>query len=289
MQFQDGLIVTLDGMLHRPQEALIRPDDRGVLRADGVFDVARCVDGAVENLDKHLQRFQRSAQIMSMPQPDMARIRAAVDTALQVWDWNVAIEATLRIVMTRGPSVPRGTQEQPLTWVAIEPISESVMHQRRHGVRAIQLNKGFDPAERTEVSWQPSGAKSLGYTDAMAALRYAAQQQADEVIFVTPHGAVLEGATSSVIVQQGSALITPEHPGILASTTVPRLERELAGQSILLERRPVDSRDLASADGLWLVSSGRLLAPVIELDGCALSRGSYDALLREILFAHPQK
>lgn len=64
------------------------------------------------------------------------------------------------------------------------------------------------------------GAKTLSYAINMSALRYAETQGAQDVIFVSSDGFVLEGPRSTVIVDTGDALVTPfpEH-GILHGTT----------------------------------------------------------------------
>lgn len=282
MEGMTTLIATLDGQIHPPETLLLRADDLGVLRADGVFDVARCVAGEVHDLEAHLERFSRSAQALELPQPDREAYRRAIDALVTAWDWDAHREATLRLVLTRGPA-----GQPPTGWAALEELSAAALRARQHGVRVITLDKGFDPADTSEVAWQPSGAKTLGYTDAMAALRYAKRHSADDVIFHTPAGAVLEGATSAVLIEHEGRIITPKHPGILQSTSVARLETALASRGVTLTREPVTQDQLSDPDfvgGLWLVSSGRLLVRVTELNGKAVPTGSLDGTLREIVF-----
>lgn len=273
------LIATLDGTLHDVTQPLIRADDAGLLRADGVFDVARCLDGRVTGLDEHLRRLQRSAKLFKLPQPDLSGFHRAIDAVLSAWDWSTENEATLRMVITRG--VP---ECGPNSWVALESIPASVRDARKFGIDVLILDKGYDPGEQTAVAWQPSGAKSLGYSDAMAGLRYAHEQAAHDVIFVTPNEAVLEGATSAVLLERDGELCTPRHAGIIESTTLKRLRTSLKPRGLTLVAQPIRRSELYSADGLWLVSSGRLLAPVNSIDGHSVARGRHHRLLREILF-----
>ena len=285
----DPLIVTLDGDVFAASERpLIHAHDAGVLRADGVFDVVRAVDGVLSDLDRHLDRFCRSAEALELPAIDRDAFRRAIHLGLERWDWASAPEVTVRLVLTRGATLrnaetPGGVMT-PSAWVAIEPLSESARRAREHGVRVLTLSLGVDPAQFEDVPWRVAGAKTLGYTDAMSALRYAANHQAEDVIFTTPDGVILEGATAAVLVERNGQLETPDHPGILRSTTVERLESALADHGRPLTRRALHRDELRASDGAWLVSSGRLLARVTHLDGAELPRGSADPLLRSLLF-----
>jgi Fur family ferric uptake transcriptional regulator len=49
---------------------VLRADDLGVQRGDGVFETARFHDGAVFKLGLHLERLARSAAALALPAPD---------------------------------------------------------------------------------------------------------------------------------------------------------------------------------------------------------------------------
>jgi len=101
----------------------------------------------------------------------------------------------------------------------------------------------------------------------MAALRYASANDADDVIFVGSDGAILEAPTATVVIARDRTLLTPPLEGVLDSITVARLFRaaQQAGWATAYQR--LTPEDLGEADGLWLASSVRLLAPVISIDG----------------------
>ena len=106
----------------------------------------------------------------------------------------------------------------------------------------------------------------------MAVLRYAKKQGADDVIFVTDDRRILEGATSSVIVARVNngvkTLLTPEpNHGILPGTTQGAIFKAAQKNGWALGFGPLYPQDLYEADGVWLASSVRLLAPVTHLNG----------------------
>ena len=64
---------------------------------------------------------------------------------------------------------------------------------------AIAVPLGLDPTLRADAPWLLGGVKSTSYAVNMAAMRFAAAQGADDVIFVSSDGKVLEGPTSTVL------------------------------------------------------------------------------------------
>jgi 4-amino-4-deoxychorismate lyase len=111
----------------------------------------------------------------------------------------------------------------------------------------------------------------------MAALRHAHKQGADDVIFTSSDGRVLEGPTSTVLlahVETGDGgatvkrLITPQlDSGILAGTSQGALFAAAKAAGWELGYGPLEPRDLFDADAVWLISSIRMLAPVNHIDG----------------------
>ena len=55
-----------------PETPLLRPDDLGVLRGEGVFETTLVVDGEPRDLDDHLVRLAVSAEMTGLvvPAPD---------------------------------------------------------------------------------------------------------------------------------------------------------------------------------------------------------------------------
>ncbi len=267
------LVALLDGTLHDSAEPLLHPDDLGVLRGDGIFETLLAVDGRPRELDAHLARFTRSAELLDLPEPDHPGWRRAVRAVLEAagpGEW------MLRLVLTRG--VERLAAAGPTTYVTCQPVPDPVLRARRDGVRVVSLARGVDTDLTAKAPWLLLSAKTLSYAVNMAALRQAARRGADDAIFVSSDGRVLEGPTSTVVAagpgrQRGEhRLRTPPSTGILAGTTQQALFRaaEAAGWETAVE--PLTLAELRAADAVWLLSSVRLAAAVLELDGHPLSR-----------------
>lgn len=271
-----GIVAQLDGTLLDPTAPLLRGDDLGVLRGEGVFETTLVVDGRPRDLDEHLTRLARSARLTGVTVPGADLWRTGV--AAVVTAWTGASEMVLRLVASGGPD--GGSPVCYLLGSALPAVSR---RQRRDGVRVLLLDRGFTVATGAAAPWLLAGAKTLSYGINMAALRHARANRADDVIFVGADGAVLEAPTSSVVVARGRTLLTPPDDAILAGITVRRLFRAAADAGWQVRTETLTPADLTTADGVWLASSARLLAPVVAIDGRPRPAGGSSAELAALL------
>jgi 4-amino-4-deoxychorismate lyase len=122
---------------------------------------------------------------------------------------------------------------------------------------------------RSTSPWALGGVKSTSYAVNMATLRHAHELDADDAIWVSTDGWVLEAPTSTVVAVVDGLLMTPPvGTGILAGTTLLACRR----LTEILER-PLSVEQLARADEVALLSSVRGIAPVVVLDGRELGAG----------------
>jgi len=260
------VLVMLDGTLADADAPLIRVDDLGLLRGDGVFETVLVVDGRPRELGPHLDRLARSAAMLRLPAPDRAAWERCV--ALVLANWTGGAEMALKLVYTRGPEFGDGT---PTGFALGMPIGQKVLAARESGVAAVTLDRGYDPEIVARAPWLLLGAKSLSYAVNMAAIRHAESLGAAEVIFMAADGSVLEGPTASVVVASGRTLrTTPPSSGILRGTTQGALFRAAARAGWVTKVAPLTLADVRDADGVFMASSVRKITRVHTLDGAAL-------------------
>ncbi|WP_432544259.1 aminotransferase class IV [Kineococcus sp. SYSU DK002] len=265
-----------------PAAAHVRVDDLGVTRGDGVFESVGVVGGHPQSLRHHLERFARSAASLDLPAPDAAAWADAVRAVVAAHD--PVPELLVKLVLTRG--VEGGTT--PTGWAhAFVPADH--VRERTEGIDVLVLDRAYPADVTTRAPWLLQGAKTLSYALNTAALRHARAHGAHDVVFVSSDGDVLEGPNSTVLARCGDRWVTPPPElGLLDGTTV---GRALAFARARGDRAEVDRltvADLAAADGLWLLSSGRLSAPVRSLDGVArpVDAAAQAALLHHLLTVH---
>lgn len=286
---------------HDPSQPVVFWDDAAVTRGEAVFESVLVRAGHAANLRRHLDRLQRSAQRLDLPVPQRDLWQEV--TAVAVADWQQQFPAGAQVPDAKctwtysrgrqhvgpyaGQQVVQDGQpyagEQhvgptPTAWLVITPMPDSVLQQRRDGVRAQLAPRGWS----TTV-----GAKTVNYAATMSALRQA--RGFDDVIFVEPATErVLEGATSTVLLvvcdpaSGKRSMVTPDGD-VLAGTTVAAVFDYARDQGWACENRPVTVAELYQAESVWLVSSVRIAVRVIDLGGTALPEPANHEEIRELI------
>ncbi len=278
---------------HDPAQPVVFWDDAAVTRGEAVFESVLVRAGRAANLQRHLDRLQRSAQRLELPVPERELWARATAAAVSDWQQRLAEAGELAGALADASGVDakctwtysRGRQSggarglQPTAWLVIAPVTDAVLRQRREGVRAQLVPRGWT----TTV-----GAKTVNYAATMSALRQA--RGFDDVIFVEPASGssesaacVLEGATSTVVLvlrDDGVGkrrLVTPAGD-VLAGTTVDALFEYAAARGWRCENRPVTAGELYQAESVWLISSVRIAARVTSLGGLEATGGDADVV-----------
>ena len=274
-----AVVVTLDGAVHDAGSPLLYADDLAAVRGDGVFETLLVRHGRACLVEAHLARLVHSAKTLDLPEPDLAAWRGAIAVACRKWSADETAEAALRLVYSRG----RESGSAPTAYVTVSPLAARIKSARADGVAAVQLDRGISATAADELPWLLAGAKTLSYATNMAALRYAERQGADDVIFVSSDGFVLEGPRSTVVIAMpgpggATCLLTPPpwYP-ILRGTTQQALFDVARGRGYECDFRALRPADLLAAQGVWLVSSITLAARVHTLDGAALPAPAFAA------------
>lgn len=232
-------------------------------RGDGIFESLGVVDGHPQEVGPHLRRLAHSAELCELPAPNLVQWRAAVE--------RVAAEAgegenVMKLLFSRGVE----GEGSPTAWITLADAPDNA-RARTEGVRIVTLDRGYALDVPGRAPWLLLGAKTLSYATNMAAIREAKRRGADDAVFVTSDGFVLEAPTASVVLRVGDRFVTPApSAGILHGTTQLSLFAHLEQRGFATAYDTVAVDDLAGADAVWLLSSVRLAAPVSAVDGHAI-------------------
>jgi 4-amino-4-deoxychorismate lyase len=252
--------------------------DQGLGRGDGVFESVAVIDGTTPHLAPHLARLGRSAALLELSDPGEPVWRALLDGVLA--DWPPAVEGVCRLFLTRG----LGEGEPPTALALLAPVPAETLRQRTEGISAVSLGLGIPADYRATAPWLLGGAKTLSYAVNMAAQRHAHSLGADDVVFTSLEGRLLEGPTSTVVWASAGTLHTPPlDTGILAGTTVARLFARAAESGRPTAVTPGTVADLHAADAVWLLSGVRGAARVHTLDGVPRGDAGLSAGVRDLL------
>lgn len=246
---------------------LLRADDLGVVRGEAVFETLRVAGGRPAFLDLHLRRLRRSATRVDIALPDgweqLARAAAATQD-----------DGFLRLTCTKG-----APGAAPVGFAVAAPVPTDILRGREHGVRVVTLTLGVAAATRAGAPWLLGGVKSTSYAVNMASQRAAVDRGAEDAIWVSSDGEVLEAPTATVAWVHEGRVVTPpaDAVGTLPGTTA---EVALALSPLPVDVRRGTAHELAAAPEVMLLSSVRGVAPVVELDGRGLGVGPVTTAVR---------
>src|SRR5205823_6564733 len=195
----DVALVYLNGEIVEEPDARISVNDRGFVFADGIYEVIRVFGGQPFELERHLDRLERSAASLRLDlDPSAEEIGKIAEDLL---GREGTAEAQIYIQVTRGVA-PRGhaipANVKPTTLVAIRPVTSPPAEILRSGGGAITV-----PDDR----WARCDVKAIGLTSNVLARSQANAAGAYEAIYVRD-GSVTDAASCNVFSVFGPTLMT---------------------------------------------------------------------------------
>ena len=250
--------VYLDNRLIPAAEAKISVLDLGLLRGVGVTDYLRTYEGRPFRLRDHLIRFQNSAVEIGLTLPKtIEEMEAIVEELIARMS---SPETSLKLVLTGGIApdqyLPIGN---PIFFVLAYPFVPFPKTFYERGIKVVT---------ECYLRSHPT-AKTLHYLPAIVAMQKAAKIGADEVLFHTEEGFLLETGTANFFAIRGGTLITPSS-SILKGITR-QLLLELAQGKFPIEEREVHRDELPTFDGVFLTSSNREVMPIASINDHSFS------------------
>ena len=233
-----------------PQQATIAGTDHGLVVGDGVFETLKVTERGAFAVRRHLNRLTRSAAALYLPAPDHGQIREAIEAVL---DGRGFPRGKLRITYTGGRG-PMGSEAPygPPTLIAALAQADAA---------APLASIVTAPWTRNEHG-ALAGVKSISYAENVRGLRYAAERQANEAIFLNTAGHVCEGTGSNIFLVFGDTIITPP----LSSGPLAGITRELIMEWSSVEERDLTLDEAKRADEVFVTSSMRDVQAVERWD-----------------------
>ena len=204
----DFTTVRIDGELLDPQAASIPVSDLGFIRGIGVFEVMRGYSGVCLRLQDHIERLQRSADMVGITLPDHDLLSSWCTSAAEAHDQTV-----VRLLVSIGDDLEGKT---PRIVVTSEPRAEPAA--------SLTLFPLPAPWHSDGAEWELLRGKTLSYGNNFGAIRQAKLAGFDDAVLIGRSGRILEGPTFTigwVIEEEGGAVYeTPSLSlGILDSIT----------------------------------------------------------------------
>jgi len=260
------MLVYLNGKYLDYTQALLPVDERGLQFADGIYEVALIWGGQFVDLDRHLERFERSAQGIELPMPlTRSEFRAVADELLRR---EPMTQGAIYLQVTRGVSPrdhkfpPGSVQPTVIAYLKDAPVDREAL---QHGVKAIT---------EPDLRWLRCDIKSVSLLPNVLARQHAVAKGVREAIQVRAGVGVTEGSATNIwMVHQGSIVTAPASNWIL-SGIVRSVVLELAQQEKLpVAERFASAEELLQMDEVFMTSTTSFVMPIVEIDGRKVGDG----------------
>jgi len=272
--------VFIDGEIHDERTAVIPVFDRGFLYGDSVYEVTRTAGGHPVDLERHLERLERSAARIGMVSPGRAAIEAAIAATLAAAG---NAESYLRVIVTRGDGelgLDPALADRPRIVVMVRSLRLPDDELYHDGVQVALVAVRRNPRQALDPA-----VKSGNYLNNILALAEARARPAYESIMLNPDGRIVEGSTSNIFIVRRGRIDTPAfEDGLLDGITRRRVLELAAGEPpIPAGESHLFPDDLRGADEAFLTSSVRGVLPVTRVDGAPIGAGVPGPITGELM------
>ena len=189
-------------------------NDRGLNFADGIFETILILNGVPQLLDEHLNRWEKSANILEMnPPPSKEWLISLVEDGINRAQLN-NINGVIRINWSRGESEQRGID-----------ISKTSFHSFWLEIDSYQpdfesISTMISQTERRNSFSRLSSCKTFSYNQGIQARLEAKNAGFNDALLLNSQGEICCATTANILVKRENTWLTPPSnsgclPGIM--------------------------------------------------------------------------
>lgn len=280
-------IAYLNGIFKPIAEAKISPMDRGFLFGDGIYEVIPSYAGKLVGAKLHAERMNQG----------LAEIRIQATGAEYDWESialglieknKSAFEDTsigVYIHVSRGADSKR-FHAYP---AGISPTVFAFAFQIPNPAPADRhLVKGLRVKTHEDLRWSRCHIKSTSLLGNVMHFQQSQDDGVNETILFNAKKELTEASVCNVFVIKDGVVATPPLnnqllPGITRHILIESLVRD---KKFTVQQRTIVMDELFSADEVWITSSSKEVAPVIQIDGKPVGDGRVGAVWEEALTSY---
>lgn len=263
-------VVYLNGQFMPASEAKISPMDRGFLFGDGIYEVIPSYQGRCVGFSAHIQRLQQGLAALD------------IHSGLTEQDWRELVQHLLKengagnlgiyLHVSRGTdskrahAYPKDIAPTIFAYCFALPAEPEADHAKAPRYKAVTA---------VDLRWQRCHIKATALLGNVMHHQQAAALGLNECILFDEQDVLTEGSSTNVFIVKHGVVITPP----LSHKILPGITRQLLlsilrqYSSLPLQERSVSKAELMAADEVWLTSSSKEVAAVVEVDGKVIGTG----------------
>ncbi|MGL5253697.1 MAG: aminotransferase class IV [Brevinema sp.] len=258
--------VMINGEMFSLGDAKVSVMDHGVLYGDGIFEGIRIYNGAIFELDAHLDRLYRSADLVGfhigLPKEEFCQ---EIITAAKTSGF---LNAYIRVTVSIQSHIDLATPNYKVNRVIILLDDDFIPEEKyTKGTILVEVDRRRMP----DVAL-PMRAKTVNYLNNILALREAHSKGGQDCVMLNTQGFVAETSASNIFAVKNNVIFTPALeagilPGITRSVIIGLAKK--AGYTVEERLFPID--ELLGADEAFLTGTAYEVMPVQSIYGKKLS------------------
>jgi D-alanine transaminase len=245
----------------------VRVEDRGLQFADGVYEVIKCLGGRPCDLERHLNRLERSLAALAIAMPVS---RPALRTIIaQTLRRNGLRDALVYLQIDRGVAPRNHLFPTPAVPTLIVTV------RRPHFPKPVELAEGVGVVTLPDQRWKRCDVKSVNLLANVLARQQGASAGCREVWLYDHEGRVTEGSGSNAYLVDGDGRIRtrPLGPEILGGVTREVVLELARADGIPVVEQPFTVAEALAAREAFLTSTSSMVLPVTSIDGQTVANG----------------
>ena len=258
-------IAYVNGQYVPIEDAKVSIMDRGLMFADGVYEVAAIINGKLIDNYEHLKRLERSLNSIKLFSPiPISNIPSVEKELLAKNDIN---EGTLYLHITRGES------DREFSFPDIVKPSLVMFVQSKNLIHLEPDDLAATVITVPDVRWKRRDIKSIALIAQVLAKQIAKEEGADEV-WMVEDGCITEGGSSNAFIIKDDKLITRNSNNLILSGITRMAIMTLAKDfGISIEERSFTLDEAYNATEAFFTSASAFIMPVIRIDDKLISGG----------------
>jgi D-alanine transaminase len=259
-------IAYVNGAYEKIENAKVSIMDRGLLFADGVYEVAGVFDGVIIDNESHIMRLQRSLNEINLSLPiELDELLLVQKKLIEI---NKLKEGTLYFHVTRGISQTRDfefPEDQSPSLIMF------VHHKQIMDLPIGRLNAKV--MTLPDLRWKRRDIKSIALLPQVLAKQVAHENNCNEV-WMYEDGYITEGGSSNAFIIKDNKLISRKNnEKILSGTTRQAVLKLLELEGLAFDERPFTIEEAYGADEAFYTSASVFVMPVISIDDRVINDG----------------
>lgn len=259
-------IAYVNGAYEKIENAKVSIMDRGLLFADGVYEVAGVYNGVIIDNESHILRLQRSLNEIKLRLPieldELLLVQKKLIEINKLKEGTLYFHVTRGIGQTREFEFPEGQSPSLIMFVHHKQIMDLPIDRLNAKVMTLP-----------DLRWKRRDIKSIALLPQVLAKQVAHENNCNEV-WMYEDGYITEGGSSNAFIIKDNKLISRKNnEKILSGTTRQAVLKLLELEGLSFDERPFTIEEAYDADEAFYTSASVFVMPVVSIDDRVINNG----------------